>query len=204
LKSNVHTAKKNTFFQKANYFEPAKYDEHFNPEENKVVRRENEEIRAALDCNMIFEKMRITDIGCGSGLGRKLVPPDTRYTGVDSSKNSIDYCKQNYEGTFICKDAADYIKGIDALNPIFLFSLDYLSLETIEEYLQKTDALFFAVHCNQPYLHPYSVYANKKDVYYELHPREEIQKRIDLLDLYGVITTPLLDEPYYYLSILQK
>ena len=152
---------------------------------------------------MKYKDMTITDIGCGSGLGRRLLP-HMDYIGVDAAEKCIEYCKQNYDGTFICGDAAEFIKNVDKLNPIFLFSLDYLDLVTIEQYLQKTDDYFFAVHYNLPYLSSTSVYSGNRELFYEIHPPDEIIARQELLKDFGVITTPLLGELNYKVSILQR
>lgn len=189
------------FFQKANYLTPEKYEEHFDSS-NEIVNRENETIKDILT-HFIPPDMEITDIGCGTGLGRKLLP-NQQYIGVDSSQNSIDYCKEQYEGIFYCEDAESYINTVDRINPIFLFSLDYLTLETIEKYIKKTDNILIAFHCNKPFLSKTSVYSDKEETYYKLHPKEEIESRLALFETYEAQTFNLLNEEFYYVSIIHR
>lgn len=188
-------------FQEANYYEPIKYEEHFNSS-NEIIEAENEEIKRILIDHINLD-LTITDIGCGSGLGRKLLK-DIDYVGIDNAEKSIEYCKEHYKGSFYCEDAESYINRVDSFNPIFLFSLDYLSLDTIEKAINKTDQVFIAVHYNKPFLSKTSIYSSKETIFYELHPVEEIRAKLDLFDRYQAITYKLLDQDYYYISIISK
>lgn len=197
---NVLTVTKNTFFHEANYYEPQKYEEHFD-EKNKNVKRENEEIKRILDLNLP-QGIRVTDIGCGTGLGRRLISHD--YTGIDVSEANIRYCKKHHEGRFFNIDADLFTETVDRINPVFLFSIDYLELSIIEKYIQKTDQVFVAVHYNRPYLNPSSVYYERKNEFNAIHPRWRRIKMNQLFREYGGETFPLLGEEYYWVTVIRK
>lgn len=185
-------------FQESNYSNPKKYDDNF---DNDIGKREDNEIQRILLENLNPD-ITVTDIGCGTGLGRTLI--DNEYIGVDRLAETTEHCKNNLKGTFIHESAESYIKKVDSLNPIFLFSIDYLDVDVMEEYINKTEDTFIAVHCNRPYLHTISVYSGKEDVYYDLHPKEDIEARLELFDSYGGETFKLLGQEFYYVTIIKK
>lgn len=192
------------FFQRANYLEPIKYEEQF---DNNICQRENEEIKRIINSNIdIDSNIIITDIGCGTGLGNTLLNQEhAMYVGIDSSKKSIEYCKQNHKkGHFIQATAENFIKHTTRINPIFLFSLDYLSVRTVYEYLEKTDKIFIAIHYNKPYLSPTSVYKKQKFWFDMIHPKRKKKKLFELLDEFNAERFKLLDEDYYYVTIVRK
>lgn len=202
MKSQAQLEKKHSFFQEVSYSIPSIYENKFDEQQNEIVRAENQEIESILKSN-IPESMSITDIGCGSGLGRRMLKNED-YTGVDMLKEAVEYCQEHYKGTFIQASAEDYIKLVEKINPIFLFSIDYVDLESIEEYLIKTGDIFIAVHYNEPYKSETSVYSGNEDKYRELHPIEQVHERLLLFDRYNAVTYRLLDQNYYYVTILDK
>lgn len=101
-------------------------------------------------------------------------------------------------------DAEKYIDTVDKINPIFLFSIDYLTLETVEKYIEKVDKIFIAVHCNKPYLSKTSVYRNNRKIYYELHPKGELEALRKMFQSYQAETFKMLGEDFYDVSIIKK
>lgn len=189
---------KEDFFTQVGYDNPDDYNERFN---NRIAEIEDAEIQAILKEN-IPEDIVVTDIGCGTGLGRTLI--DNEYIGVDQTIEAIEYCKEHHEGTFINKSVEEYIKTVDSLNPITLFSLDYIELDTVEEMIQKTDKVFIAIHYDKPYKSKTSVYSKDKKTYYELHPKKVIKERMNLFKKYNAETYNLLGQDYYYVTIIKK
>lgn len=190
---------KSIFFQEANYCDPEKYEDHF---DNEIARRENEEIERILRRHIPAD-VPVTDVGCGSGLGRRLLPYH-EYTGIDLMEKSICFCRKHYHGQFHCIDAGKYIEKVDRLNPIFLFSIDYIPLDVVEKYLQKIDQVMVAVHLNKPYLSQTSVYSGKKDVFEVLHPEWKRKGLLELFQKYGGETFPLLGEEYYWVTVIKR
>lgn len=147
----------------------------------------------------------ITDIGCGTGLGNRLLDSRHQYVGIDSSEKAIKYCRSIYEeGLFIQRDADEAIKHIETVNPLFMFSLDYLSVETIHEFIKKTDKIFMAIHYNKPYLSGTSAYKGDKQAFSTIHPKWKERITRGLFERYDANTFKLLDEEYYYVTIIKK
>lgn len=189
---------KNTFFQKARYCDPKSYNEHYN---NPICELENCQIQRAIEL-FIPEDVQITDIGCGTGLVKTLVHHP--YIGIDISPENIAYCKTHYEGEFHAISAEEYIKRIDKLNPIFCFSLEYIDIDAIEQYIKKTERVLIAIHYNKPYLSPTSVYSGKKLLFDTLHPEKRRKEIQDLLDSYKAFSYALMGEEYYRISVIKR
>src|SRR5690625_1415965 len=203
LKFNAHTVMKNIFFQGANYLEPTKYEEQYN---NEICERENEEIKRIINSNIDSDiNLLITDIGCGTGLGSDLLDERHQYVGVDRSQKSIEYCRKHKKrGTFIKANAENIVKEVKKINPIFIFSIDYLSVKTISEFIKKTDKIFIAVHYNKPYLSQTSVYSGRSWLYRLIHPKRKRNAMYALFERHNAKTFKLLDEDYYYVTIIKK
>lgn len=125
--------------------------------------------------------------------------------GIDRSKKSIEYCnKHNKDGLFINEKAETFIKDVDSINPLFIFSIDYLSVKTISEFIKKTDKIFIAVHYNKPYLSQTSVYSGRSWLYRLIHPKRKRNAMYALFERHNAKTFKLLDEDYYYVTIIKK
>lgn len=168
--------------------------------------RENEEIKRIINSNIDNDiDLVITDVGCGTGLGSDLIDNRHQYVGIDRSVKSIEYCKRhNKKGIFINSNAEEAIEYVDSINPIFLFSMDYLSTKTIQKFIEKTDKLFIAIHYNEPYLSQTSIYSGKKWLYRLLHPKRKTNATRALFERFNATTFKLLDEDYYYVTIIKK
>lgn len=190
---------KSVFFKYANYTNPVNYEHQY---DNEKCREENREIRRIL--RVVYPKdLPLTDIGCGTGLGQYLLQ-EFPYIGVDRSAAAIAHCRREWLGTFIHTDAKDYIKTVDRLNPVFLFSLDYLKIETIAQYLEKTDELFIAIRYNEPFKSKTSVYSGRERIFRMIHTKKKRERLDRLLHSFGAYEFPLLDEPNYLVTIIDK
>lgn len=132
--------------------------------------------------------------------------PDHDYIGIDRVVNNIEYCNEifKYRSLFMYVDAEKYIETVQKLNPIFIFSIDYLSLPVMEEYIKKMDDIFIAVHYNKPYKSLTSVYSENELLFETIHNRKTIDQRLNLIQKYGGKTYRLLEHDYYYVSIIKK
>lgn len=191
---------KEIFFKHANYTDPIKYEDQY---ENEICKRENREIEKILNTYIPDELVPITDIGCGTGLGKSFLT--NPYTGIDRSGRLIEYCRRHHhEGLFLKVDAEDYAEGVSSLNPIFLFSLDYLDLYTIETFIKKTERIFIAIHYNKPYLSETSVYSGKAELFNAINPPPKRKLLYELFKKYNGTTFKLLDEEFYFVTIIEK
>lgn len=188
-------------FKEIMYSNPETYNDKFS---NDIANRENEEIRRILKQH-IPNETTVHDIGCGAGLGRELLGTDFKgnYYGIDSIIESVVHCRLNYEGIFLCEEAETFIKNEESVNPIFIFSADYMSTETLEAYIQKTDEVFIAVHYNEPFLSETSYYSGQENTFYDLHPAEAQRDKLSLFERYNGDTFRLLDQDYYYVTIIK-
>lgn len=189
---------KRLFFKIANYTDPTNYEKQY---DNPKCQNENEEIKRILNTE-IPHTLPITDIGCGTGMARSLLT--NPYIGIDRSEKQIAYCRETYPNSlFIQTEADDYSKLVDRLNPLFLFSIDYLDLKTVERYIQKTDRVFIAIHYNQPYLSETSVYSGREFIYNLFHPKKKRYQLQALFKRYGGVSFPLCREPFYTVTIIK-
>lgn len=191
---------KKWFFHRANYADPVKYNNQY---DNDVCNRENEEMRKVLR-SLVSNDLDITDIGCGTGLGRELLNGHRKYLGIDNEPKVIEFCKEHREGGYKLADANKYIDTVDKINPIFLFSMDYLKEEAIRKYINKTDRLLISIHYNKPYLSPTSVYSGRKWLSRIILPEAKKEEILELFQEEGATTYKLLDEEYYYVTILER
>ena len=165
---------------------------------------ENKEIKKILEKYITLNDV-ILDIGCGTGLFLKLNIPYKYYYGIDKEKNNVLYCYEkyitDYDKTFIECKIEDFIKNRKVENNVilFLFSLDYIKISTIERLL-KEKKYFIAIHYNKPYLSKNSIYYNtkKRFILYNTINKFRIKK---LFKKYNVKTKKLLNDDYYYVSV---
>lgn len=185
------------FFRRANYLNPEKYEQQY---DNLLCQRENEEIARIINSN-IDNDITIVDVGCGTGLGSQLIENPLRYLGIDENESLIRYCHKHRQGFFYWMDAESFVEGFKKLNPIFIFSLDYLNIRVIKKYLEKTDRIFIAIHYNKPYKSLTSVYSGRKLLFNIIHPFWKRKRIRAILEAYGASTTKLLGEDAYFVSI---
>ena len=76
----------------------------------------------------------VLDIACGTGYGSHILSQNAKYVyGVDISKETIDYCNENYK-----QDNLSYMEGSISEIPIEDNSIDVIvSFETIEHVTEE-------------------------------------------------------------------
>lgn len=188
-------------FKKVMYSDPEEYNGKFS---NEIAERENKEIQRILAKHIRPDSI-VHDIGCGTGLGRELLG-DTftgDYYGIDNIIESVVHCRVNLKGIFLHETAEKFIEHEKVVNPLFIFSADYMDIETLEAYIQKTDEVFIAVHYNEPYLSQTSYYQDQEETFHELHPPHMQLEKLSLFERYGGDTRRLLDEDYYYVTVIK-
>ena len=81
----------------------------------------------------------VLDIACGTGYGSEILSQNAKYVyGVDISKETIDYCNENYK-----RDNLSYMEGSISEIPIENNSIDAIvSFETIEHVTEELQEQF--------------------------------------------------------------
>ncbi len=151
--------------------------------------------------------MRLADLGCGTGFGYDVCGQPLNYTGVDVSWGSVSIARGKFPNAeFRRQWAEDYISRQKKLFCVTsFFSLNYMVPDIIRMVAERLvrGGAFFAVHYNRPYLTSNSHwYHDLKEFFLHKHAKRQQQIKA-VFDSYNAETFNLLDEPYYFVTILR-
>lgn len=174
------------------------YDCYYNNEQGIL---ENQEIERLIKENTIGH---ILDIGSGTGLGFELANSKD-YVGIDIDAERIRLAQEKYGEQYFEKcDAQKYIKSRNNIESIIsLFSINYMRPSIIQDIVLKAKNILI-IHYNKPYLESSSsYYAGDKEHFDKIHKNTKTELEYWLIK-YNFKTTKLLNQDYYYVSILKK
>jgi len=186
-----------------NFVTPEDYENFY---KNRQCLRENCAIEWILNRH-IGKGEDVIDFGAGTGLGWELVKNITQsYIGIDNNADRVNYANSKVKNQglkFITSDAYSYSKFITGgRNSIFLFSINYIDTKILDELCNKLTGKIIIVHYNKPYLaNSSSEYKGDKERFERIHQKNK-ERLLQRIDFYKGITTKLLNENFYYLSII--
>jgi len=173
------------------------YDEFYS---NDQAKRENVAIKELIQGIDGY----IIDIGSGTGLGFELADRIT-YLGIEEIEERVQISKKKFNHhSFVQGNAKDILEMLVYVNNVIsLFSIEYMDLSVIDLIMSKMKGTMIIIHYNEPYLvGSSSEYAKRgKDLFDFKHKQAKMQLKKKLKQ-YGAVTTKLLGQEYYYVSVL--
>jgi len=179
---------------------PENYDEGYN---NIHSHREDARVRQLLADNLVAG-LPVLDLGSGTGFGYDLLGQPANYKGVDINPGFVEVARSKFQADFSACSAEEAVRSSGELgNVIALWSLNYMEPSIIYDIHQRIKGAFVAVHLNQPYIETSAShwYRGLKEFFEWKHSVRQ-QEIAGIFTQLGAKTFKLLDEPYYYVTVM--